>query len=49
MHVVTEWLEDLSPLLRSVGQRGEAFPVPIGQGTGRNSGAQTSGTLRGRT
>ncbi len=39
MHVITERLEDLSPLLRSVGQRGEAFPVPVGRGDGVRHGS----------
>ena len=38
MHVITERLEDLSALLRSVGQRGEAFPLPIGRGDGAKFG-----------
>ncbi len=32
IHVVAEHLTDLSGLLRSVGEREEAFPVPLGRG-----------------
>ncbi len=34
IHVVTDHLEDLSDLLRSVGERDEAFPVVHGRGDG---------------
>jgi len=34
VHVITDRLEDLSDLLRSVGERDEAFPVPHGHGGG---------------
>jgi error-prone DNA polymerase len=34
VHVVTERLEDLSGLLRSVGERDEAFPLTHGRGDG---------------
>jgi len=34
VHVVADRLEDLSGLLRSVGERDEAFPVPHGRGDG---------------
>jgi len=34
MHVIADWLEDLSDLLRSVGGRDEAFLVPHGRGDG---------------
>ena len=34
IHVVTDVLEDLSDLLRSVGQRDEAFPIVHGRGDG---------------
>jgi error-prone DNA polymerase len=32
IHVITERLEDLSDLLRSVGQRNEPFPIEYGRG-----------------
>lgn len=32
IHLVAERLEDLTPLLRSVGERDEAFPAPHGRG-----------------
>ena len=34
IHVVTDVLEDLSDLLRSVGERDEAFPIVHGRGDG---------------
>ena len=34
IHVITERLEDLSDLLRSVGDRDEAFPIEYGRGDG---------------
>ena len=34
IHVVTDHLEDLSELLRSVGERDEAFPIVHGRGDG---------------
>ena len=34
IHVVTDHLEDLSALLRSVGERDEAFPITHGRGDG---------------
>jgi len=34
VHVITERLEDLSELLRSVGERDEAFPIQHGRGDG---------------
>ena len=34
VHVVTDHLEDLSNLLRSVGERDEPFPIPHGRGDG---------------
>ena len=34
VHVVTDRLEDLSELLRSVGERDEAFPIRHGRGDG---------------
>ncbi len=34
IHVVTDRLEDLSDLLRSVGERDEAFPIAHGRGDG---------------
>ena len=34
IHVVAEQLEDLTPLLRSVGNREQPFPVPRGSGDG---------------
>ena len=34
IHVITERLEDLSNLLRSVGDRDEAFPIDYGRGDG---------------
>ena len=34
VHVVTDRLEDLSDLLRSVGERDEAFPIRHGRGNG---------------
>ncbi len=34
IHVVTDRLEDLSDLLRSVGERDEAFPITHGRGDG---------------
>ena len=34
VHVVTDHLEDLSDLLRSVGERDEAFPIRHGRGDG---------------
>ena len=34
IHVVTDHLEDLSDLLRSVGQRDEPFPIDYGRGDG---------------
>jgi len=33
-HVITDRLEDLSDLLRSVGERDEAFPIQLGRGDG---------------
>jgi len=33
-HVITDRLEDLSELLRSVGERDEAFPIRHGRGDG---------------
>ena len=33
-HVITDRLEDLSDLLRSVGERDEAFPLTHGRGDG---------------
>ncbi len=34
IHVVTDRLEDLSDMLRSVGERNEAFPITHGRGDG---------------
>ena len=34
IHLVAEQLEDFSELLRSVGNRQQAFPVPHGRGDG---------------
>ena len=34
VHVITDGLEDLSDLLRSVGERNEAFPIQPGRGDG---------------
>ena len=34
IHVVTDYLEDLSDLLRSVGERDEPFPIRHGRGDG---------------
>jgi error-prone DNA polymerase len=34
IHVITQRLEDLSDLLRSVGERDEAFPIEYGRGDG---------------
>ena len=34
IHVITDRLEDLSDLLRSVGDRDESFPVTYGRGDG---------------
>ena len=39
IHVVADHLTDLSDLLRSVGERDEAFPVPHGRGDEARSGA----------
>ncbi len=33
-HVITDQLEDLSELLRGVGERDEAFPIQHGRGDG---------------
>ncbi|WP_253257946.1 error-prone DNA polymerase [Sphingobium sp. SA916] len=38
VHVIAKKLVDLSPLLGSLGQRGEAFPLPYGRGDGARSG-----------
>jgi error-prone DNA polymerase len=55
IHVVAEQLEDLSALLRSVGNRQHAFPVPHGRGDGathpngpdpRETGANARGSQR---
>jgi len=34
VHMITDRLEDLSDLLRSVGERDEAFPIQLGRGDG---------------
>ena len=34
IHIVTDHLEDLSDLLRSVGERDEPFPIMHGRGDG---------------
>ncbi len=39
IHVIAEHLTDLSGLLRDVGQRDEAFPVPYGRGDEVRSGS----------
>jgi error-prone DNA polymerase len=38
IHVIAEHLTDLSALLRRVGERDEAFPLPHGRGTKPNTG-----------
>jgi error-prone DNA polymerase len=38
VHVIVRKLIDMSPLLGSLGQKGEAFPLPYGRGDGARSG-----------
>ncbi len=46
VHVVADRLEDLSDLLRSVGERDEAFPVQHGRGDGATHPAGTDPRLK---
>ena len=48
-HVITDRLEDLSDLLRSVGERDEAFPLTHGRGDGAtHPGARDPARRAGR-
>ena len=38
IHVIARKLTDLTPMLSSVGSRGEAFPLPFGRGDGAKNG-----------